>query len=122
MGHLKMNKNKMTTDNKKLIRESYSDKVQLVNKFLDKNFIRATYTSEDENGILKNTSIVIQVDGNGQPSKKSLTDVDLFYLIQNKFINILPKDGGRDKFLKQIIKDWYAKKITKHGTLTKYDF
>lgn len=112
----------MTTDNKKLIQESYSDKVQLVNKFLDKNFIRATYTSEDENGILKNTSIVIQVDGNGQPSKKSLTDVDLFYLIQNKFINILPKVGGRDKFLKQIIKDWYAKKITKHGTLTKYDF
>ena len=90
--------------------------------FLIKNFIRAKYTGEDDNGILRNYPIVVQMDENGQPSKKSLTDQQLFYLLQNKFKTILPKEQGRDKFIIQVLKDWYSQKITKHGTLTKYDF
>ena len=105
-----------------ILKESYADKVESIKMFLDKNFIRATYTGEDENGELKNIGIVVQLDGNGQPSKRSMTDVQLFYLIQNKFLNILPKDKGRDGFLKQVLKDWYNNKITKNGSLSGYDF
>jgi hypothetical protein len=107
---------------KEVLRESYSDKVAVIQNFLDKNFIRAKYTGEDDNGVLINIPIVIQMDENGQPSKKSLTDQQLFYLLQNKFKTILPKEHGRDKFIIQVLKDWYSQKITKHGTLTKYDF
>lgn len=108
--------------NKELIKESFSDKVNLIQNFLNKNFIRAKYTGEDEDGVLRNYPIVVQMDENGQPSKKSLTDQQLFYLLQNKFKTILPKEHGRDKFIIQVLKDWYGKKITKNGTLTKYDF
>ena len=107
---------------KEVLRESYSDKVSVIQSFLDKNFIRAKYTGEDDNGILVNIPIVIQMDENGQPSKKSLTDQQLFYLLQNKFKMILPKEHGRDKFIIQVLKDWYSQKITKYGTLTKYGF
>jgi len=116
--------NKINTirTNKVILKENFSDKVKVIQSFLNKNFIRAKYTGEDDNGVLRNYPIVVQMDENGQPSKKSLTDQQLFYLLQNKFKTILPKEQGRDKFIIQVLKDWYSQKITKHGTLTKYDF
>ena len=105
---------------KELLRESYSDKVLMVKKFLDDNFVRANFTKPDDNGILAAQPIVVQLDVNRQPSKKTLDDVALFYLIQNKFQKILALDNERDKLLKQIIKDWYKCQISDNGSLTKY--
>ena len=49
-----------------------------------------------------------------------LSDVQLFYIIQDEFKNIISDKEARDNFLKQIIKDWYNKKISKNNTLTAY--
>jgi hypothetical protein len=51
---------------------------------------------------------------------KTLTDVQLFYIIQDQFKNILSDKESRDKFLKQVIKDWYNHKISKNNSLSVY--
>jgi hypothetical protein len=42
----------------------------------------------------------------------------LFYLLQDKFKGLYSDTNKRDKLLKQIIKDWYKDKISKHGMLS----
>ena len=72
-----------------------------------------------KDGQPENTEVVIMTGSNGKVLK-TLSDVQLFYMVQERFKNILSDKNERDKFLKQVIKDWYAKKITKNGNLTKY--
>ena len=108
---------------KRILQESdYSAKVELVKKFLDKNFARGAYSSKNDDGTLKDSDIVVQLDSRHQPTKTILSDVQLFYIVQNKFKNILSDKKERDGFLKRVIKDWYTHKISKNGSLSKYDF
>ena len=87
----------------------WSDKVLAVKKFLDDNYLRP---------ISKN--YVVQVDRIDKQVVKALTDVQLFYVVQDKFRDIIGNKYERDKFLKQVIKDWYNNKISKYGSLTAY--
>lgn len=106
---------------KTILNEEYgglSDKVGEVKKYLDDNFIRMT-TLEFKDGEPQNTEVVAWADKNKQPLKL-LTDVQLFDLIQEKFKNILSDKEERDKFLKQIIKQWYSNNIGKNNTLSAY--
>lgn len=105
------------------------DKVNLVKKFLDDNFLRASNSIIGDNGRPSMHDIVIWVDKFKQP-KQYLSDKDLFYIVQDEFKNILSPDENsdgkishesRDKFLKQCIKDWYYKKISKNGNLSLYE-
>lgn len=108
---------------KRILREAdYSAKVDIVKKFLDKNFARGAYSKKNDDGTLQDSDIVVQLDSRHQPTKTILTDVQLFYIVQNKFKNILSDKKERDGFLKRVIKDWYAHKISKNGSLSKYDF
>ncbi len=114
-----------------LISEAYDSKVEIVKRFLDKNFMRAHMDSQNDNGEYTTQGVVVQKDVNGQPTKKTLSDVQLFYLLQNRFKNIIGADDSennnskttytkRDNFLKQVIKDWYNNKITKNNILSRY--
>ena len=106
---------------KAILNEEYgglSDKVGEVKKYLDNNFMRMS-TLEFKDGEPQNTEVVAWVDKNKQPIKL-LTDVQLFYLIQEKSKNILSDKEERDKFLKQIIKQWYTNNIGKNNTLSAY--
>ena len=105
----------------------WADKVSIVTDFLDKNFVKAVNSEIGEDGLPKNKGMVIMVDSYKQPLQY-LSDTDLFYMVQDKFKNILPADDdsenpthfNRDKFLKQIIIDWYHNKISQYGSLTQY--
>lgn len=88
----------------------------IVKDFLDKNFVKANIASPTYGSIPKNQSIVVMVDTTKKPIK-SLSDVQLFYLLQEQFKNILPIQQ-RDEFLKQTIIAWYNNKITRNGNLT----
>ena len=46
---------------------------------------------------------------------KNMSDKQLFFMLQNKFYKMFSEPDERDKFLKQIIKDWYYDKISKEG-------
>lgn len=97
----------------------WSDKVGVVKKFLDDNFSRASSTIIGRNGLPTNQEIVVWLDSNKKVIK-TLTDVQLFYVLQSQFKKILPDRNERDKFLKQVIKDWYNKKISDVNTLSQY--
>ena len=106
-----------------LIQEQMSDKVIAVQKYLDNNFVRASFQSKNDDGEVTNLGICLQKDPNGVPIKDSgKYDYQVFDMLQNKFINILPKEKGRDGFLKQVLKDWYNNKISKNGSLSRYDY
>lgn len=94
------------------------DAVKLVKDYLDKNFARAKSTIFKD-GKPKTEEVVAWLDDYKQ-IVKTLTDVQLFYVLQDAFQTIMTDRDERDKFLKQIIKDWYTHKITKNYSLSVY--
>ena len=105
-----------------LLKESYGDKVTLVQKFLDDNFMRAYMTKTDDHGLKKNIGIFVQLGANKIPTDTQLMVSDVFDIVQDHFKNILGDKKERDGFLKQAIQDWFDKKITKNGSLSCYNF
>lgn len=100
----------------KILRESYSDKIDLVKRFLDKNFMRAS-TQKDG----KDVGIFVKLNGN-IPTDESLWKQDVLDILDDEFNNIVSDKKERDGFLSQLVDDWYNKKITKYGSLSRYNF
>ncbi len=108
---------------REMIRESFGDKVVLVKNFLDSNFMRATLTQNDDNGLKKNVGVFIQLGPNRLPTDTRLDRESVLDIVQNKFNKILTDKKERDRFLLQVIDDWYYnKKNLKNGVLSRYDF
>ena len=78
----------------------YDSKVGVVKDFLDKNFSRANATIMGKDGRPEDKKVVAWLD-NYKQVVKTLTDVQLFYVVQDQFKNILSDKEERDKFLKQ---------------------
>ena len=122
-----MKKITITEKQEKKIRETaineiyggWGEKVKMVKDYLDKHFSRANSTIMGQNGRPENKQIVAWLDDYKQVVK-TLTDVQLFYIVKDEFKNILSDKDERDKFLKQVIKDWYNHKITKNNSLSVY--
>lgn len=95
------------------------DAVKTVAEYLDKHFSRATSTIIGADGKPEVQQVVAWLDDYKQVIK-TLTDVQLFYILQEEFKSIIADKDERDKFLKQVIKDWYNKKITANNSLTAY--
>ena len=100
----------------KILRESYSDKIDLVKRFLDKNFMRAS-TQKDG----KDVGIFVKLNGN-IPTDESLWKQDVLDILDDEFNNIISDKKERDGFLSQLVDDWYNTKITKYGSLSRYNF
>lgn len=109
---------------KRLMKESYGDKISLVKKFLDNNFMRASLEQRSDDGTLKSVGVFVQLNDKHLPSDKSMWFDDVVDMLnsENNFMNILPNEKERDGFLRQVLRDWYDNKISKYGTLSKYDF
>lgn len=122
MKTLILNEDRLNILKDKIIEESFCDKVLLVKKFLDGNFMRGTIEKTGDDGTMKKTGIFIQLDDKHMPTKSNIGAETLFDMVQDKFSNILPDKQARDKFIIRMIKDWYDNKITKDGTLSAYDF
>ena len=100
----------------KILRESYSDKIDLVQRFLENNFMRAS-TQKDG----KDVGIFVKLNGN-IPTDESLWKQDVLDILDDEFNNIISDKKERDGFLSQLVDDWYNKKITKYGSLSRYNF
>lgn len=101
---------------KTIIEESYSDKVELVRKYLDDNFMRATFEKDGEN-----VGIFVKLS-NHLPTEKSYWKQDVLDILDKEFNNILNDKNERDGFLNQLLDDWYNHKISKYGSLSAYNF
>lgn len=97
----------------------WGEKVKAVKDYLDKNFARAAATIFGEDGKPQVKQVVAWLDDYKQVVK-TLTDVQLFYIIQDQFKKILPDKQERDKFIIQVLKDWYNNKISKNYSLSVY--
>lgn len=96
--------------------ESYSDKVELLKKYLDTNFMRATFEKDGEN-----VGIFVKLS-NGIPTDKSLWKQDVLDILDKEFNNIITDKKEKDGFLSQLLDDWYNKKISKYGSLSNYNW
>lgn len=105
----------------KLINEKTTEisKVSVVKDFLDKNFKRADTTEMNQEGMVESKPIVVWIDKHENPIK-AMTDVQLFYLLQEKFKKLFADKNERDTFLKDMIKSWYHRKISKYGSILKH--
>ncbi len=97
----------------------WGDKVKSIKDYLDKNFARAAATIFGEDGKPQVKQVVAWLDDYKQVVK-TLTEVQLFYIIQDQFKKILPDKEERDKFIIQVLKDWYNNKISKNYSLSVY--
>ena len=97
----------------------WGDKVKSIKDYLDKNFARAAATIFGEDGKPQVKQVVAWLDDYKQVVK-TLTEVQLFYIIQDQFKKILSNKEERDKFIIQVLKDWYNNKITKNYSLSVY--
>ena len=95
----------------------WGDKVKVIKDYLDKNFARAAATMFGEDGKPQIKQVVAWLDDYKQVVK-TLTEVQLFYIIQDQFKKIISDKKERDKFIIQVLKDWYNNKITKNYSLS----
>ena len=109
-------------DDKKSINESQNivepNKVLLVKKYLDDNFVRASMPIIGADGYPK-TMYIVGMKGTDGNVIKNMTAKQLFYLLQDKFKGIYGDKSKRNKFIKQVMIDWYNKKISNEGLLSK---
>lgn len=96
-------------------------KVIIVQKYLDNGFKRGKMSGLGEDGYPKEVKIVAMLSGSGEPLK-NMSAMQLFYLLQDRFSKIYPDTKQRDEFLWDVMNDWYDKKITKNGLLSKNKF
>ena len=91
-------------------------KVLVVKNYLDKSFNTGNMGYISNEGTWQNKPIVAMLDNNGNPVR-NMTDVQLFYHIQDRFKDIYANKNKRDRFLKTVMIDWYNKDISKEGIL-----
>lgn len=97
-----------------------TNKVKVVEKYLDDNFVRGGMPAIGEDGYPKTIGVVGLKFKDGSVAK-NMTATQLFYLLQDKFNKIYEDPKQRDAFLKKIVVDWYYKRI-KNGLLSKNNY
>lgn len=92
------------------------NKVLLVKAYLDNHFKKGNLSQFGSNGMPEDIPVVGMLSA-GQPVK-NLTARQLFDILEDEFRDMFADKIQRSKFLVQVIKDWYAGRITKEGLLS----
>lgn len=98
----------------------YSNKVYIIKKYLDSNFIKADIEELNDKGDLEKKPLVIMLDSKMQPTENRMTLEQLYYKVQYKYQNIIQNKKERNKFIWNVINDWFYNKITKNNNLSRY--
>lgn len=93
------------------------DKILLVKKYLDKNFVKYESNDIGKDGFPKKSIMIGISDGNGSIIN-TIDYSNAFYMLQEKFKYIYENEEKRDSFLKQILNDWINNNIDDYGTLS----
>ena len=92
------------------------NKVLLVKAYLDKHFNKGSLAQFGDNGMPQTIPVVGVLSGGNVV--KNLTAQQLLDILENEFRGMFTDKIQKTKFLAQVIKDWYAGKITKDGLLS----
>lgn len=90
--------------------------VMEIKAYLDDNFIKKEMDDIDANGYPRKSHSVA-LTSNGQELKVMQLD-ELLTMLEDKFHEKIKDDMFRKKFLKQVIIDWWNKKIDRNGVLS----
>lgn len=111
----------LTESQYKYIKENLSpvdtNKVLVVKKYLDDNFVRGNIPTIDNSGYPKSL-LIVGMKGTDGKVAKNMTAEQLLELLIDRFQKIYTDKDKRRRFLRQVMKDWYNKKITKEGLLS----
>lgn len=105
---------------KQYIIESFTpdvEKTLLIKQFLDKNFIKKKEFDIGSDGLPVKKTVIYIVDADKNPIN-TISNDDLFYMLQDKFLSIYKNEKERDSFIKQVLNDWYSNKLSNYGTLS----
>jgi hypothetical protein len=94
-----------------------SEKVLILKDYLEKNFARQELDDIDSNGYPIKDKTVVMLSQDKQPLK-TINISDLLLILDDKFHKMISDDTDRRNFFKQVISDWYYKRISKNGLLT----
>lgn len=114
----------LDTIKKQMVNESYNDKVILVKKFLDKNYMRGFLEKSNPGGTKGNIGVFIQLNG-GLPTQSSVWIDDVVDALEHEenYHRLLANELERKGLFLQIAKDWFNQsKTLDNGILTNYDF
>lgn len=103
-----------------MLQESFypmSNMVLAIKKFLDDGFERQLQDDIDINGYPKKKCVVTMLSTDRQPLK-TMSMRELLLMLDDKFNSFIKDEKDRRSLLKQIIRDWFDKKISKQGLLS----
>lgn len=95
--------------------QNYGDKALLIKKYLDDNFMRGSTTVMNQEGFPDKQPVVIMLGPDKKPLR-TMSDKQLFYLLQDKYKNIL-SGNERDEFIKKVMIAWFNKTISRNGNI-----
>jgi hypothetical protein len=107
-----------------MLNESYGDKIALVKKFLDRNYMRGYLEKSNPGGTKGNIGVFIQLN-NGLPTDSSVWLDDVVDALEHEanYHKLIANELERKGLFLQIAKDWYNRSPKlKLGNLTSYDF
>ena len=111
----------ITESQYKMLTENYNfidaEKVLIVKKYLDKYFIRGSMNKVSDSGYAVKVGVIGMKNSDGEVIK-NLTVLQMLDLLEDKFHYIYNDNEKRTKFLKQVLKDWCNKRISKEGLLS----
>ena len=97
-------------------------KVLIAKEFLDKNFEKSYYTKKNDDGVVVNQTVVMPKAPNGEifgkDAKDSVSLKNVFIQLEDYCKDMFADKVQRTKFLRQVIKDWLAGRITSQGMLS----
>jgi hypothetical protein len=111
-------KNGLNKINEEILKESYDDKIEIVKRYLNNNFMRATFEKDGEN-----VGIFVKLS-NHLPTEKSYWKQDVLDILDKEFNDLISDKKERDGLLNQIVTSWYENKkpFRERNTLSTYNF
>ena len=96
-----------------MLNESYGDKIALVKKFLDKNYMRGFLEKNNPGGTKGNIAVFIQLN-NGLPTDSSVWLDDVVDALEHEenYHKLIANELERKGLFYQIAKDWFDQKKT----------
>lgn len=107
--------NKLVGDIFKSVFYPKAEQVIEVENFLNDNFKQKQILTLDTNGYPDFEKDVVMIKKNME--LKTMTPKELLRMLDDKFHDRIKDDDDRKRFLKQVITDWYYKRI-KNGILS----
>lgn len=93
------------------------EKVLVVKKYLDKNFIRGNYSNINANGDIENAPIAGMKNQVTGKVEINMYKSQVFDKVEAEFKNIYDDKVRRTKFLKTVLDYWFKDKISPNGLL-----